>query len=64
MSAGPSARISESPRGSGATPSGCTHVHPHEPNKGKTHPSHVNPDARSGMRLDRRGTRRLGKAKP
>jgi hypothetical protein len=63
-SIGPCAQISDSPRDSGATPSGCTHSHPHEPDRDKTVPSHVNLDTRPGTRSDRHGTQQLGKAKP
>jgi hypothetical protein len=60
----PSMRISDSPRGSGATPSGCARAHPHEPDKDKSPPSHINLDARPRTRSDRHGTRCLGEAKP
>jgi hypothetical protein len=64
MLAEPSAQISDSPRSSRATPSGCARAHPHEPSKDKSPPSHINLDARPGTRSDQHGNRCPGKAKP
>jgi hypothetical protein len=60
----PFARISNLPRGSGASPSGCARAHPHESDKDKSPSSHINLNAKPGMCSDRHGARCPGKAKP